>query len=111
MTVRAHAALSAKGQLEPCEYDPGRLGPQQVGAHHGICHTDSAMVDNDHGFTQYPLVRGHEAVGVVAAVGAQVERLRVGQRVGVGPVCGWCAMRQFRRAPSRRDGLAARPQA
>jgi uncharacterized zinc-type alcohol dehydrogenase-like protein len=93
MKVRAHAALSAKNPLEPFEYDLGPLGPQQVDVrvtHCGICHTDSAMVDNDYGFTQYPLVPGHEAVGVVAAVGAEVDRLRVGQRVGVGPICGSC---------------------
>ena len=30
MKVRAHAASSAKGELEPFEYDPGPLGPQQV---------------------------------------------------------------------------------
>jgi hypothetical protein len=29
MKVRAQAALSAKGQLEPFEYDPGPLGPRQ----------------------------------------------------------------------------------
>jgi alcohol/geraniol dehydrogenase (NADP+) len=30
MKVRAHAALSAKGKLEPFEYEPGPLGPHQV---------------------------------------------------------------------------------
>ena len=55
MKVRAHTALSAKGPLEPFDYDLGPLGPQQVDVrvtHCGICHTDSAMVDNDYGFTQ-----------------------------------------------------------
>jgi NADPH:quinone reductase-like Zn-dependent oxidoreductase len=50
MKVRAQAALSAKGKLEPFEYDPGSLGPHQVDVsvtHCGICHTDSAMVDNE----------------------------------------------------------------
>jgi uncharacterized zinc-type alcohol dehydrogenase-like protein len=49
MKVRAHAALSAKGPLEPLDYDPGLLAPQQVDVrvtHCGICHTDSAMVDS-----------------------------------------------------------------
>ena len=48
------------------------------------------MVDNDFGFTQYPLVPGHEAVGVVAAVGAQVDRLRVGLTGEMEPMCGSC---------------------
>lgn len=91
--IRAHAALSAKGRLEPFEYDPGPIGHNQVDVrvtHCGICHTDAATVDNDLGFSQYPLVPGHEAVGVVAAVGAEVDRIKVGQRVGVGPMCGSC---------------------
>ena len=93
MKVRAHAALSAKGPLEPFDYDPGSLSPQQVDVrvtHCGICHTDSAMVDNDYGFTQYPLVPGHEAVGVVAAVGHEAARLRVGQRDRTDVSCMQC---------------------
>jgi uncharacterized zinc-type alcohol dehydrogenase-like protein len=93
MLVHGYAALSPKAQLEPFEYDPGPLGPHQVDiqvTHCGICHTDAATVDNDMGFSQYPLVPGHEAVGTVAAVGAAVDRLKVGQRVGVGPMCGSC---------------------
>ena len=91
--IRAYAASSAKAKLEPVEYDPGPLGGDQVDVrvtHCGVCHTDAATVDNDMGFSQYPLVPGHEAVGVVAAVGAAVDGLAVGQRVGVGPMCGSC---------------------
>ena len=91
--IRAYSARSAKARLQPFEYDPGPIGPRQVDVrvtHCGICHTDAATVDNDMGFSQYPLVPGHEAVGVVAAVGAEVERVELGQRVGVGPMCGSC---------------------
>ena len=93
MKVRAQAALAEKGRLQPFEYDPGPLGPTQVDVrvtHCGICHTDSATVDNDFGISQYPLVPGHEAVGVIAGLGAAVDRLQIGQRVGVGPMCGSC---------------------
>ena len=61
MMIRAHAALSPKGLLEPFEYDPGPIRPYQVDVrvtHCGICHTDAATVDNDFGITQYPLVPG-----------------------------------------------------
>ena len=93
MTIRAQAALSAKGRLEPFQYDPGPIGSYQVDVrvtHCGICHTDAATVDNDFGISQYPLVPGHEVVGVVASVGPEVNQLKVGQRVGVGPMCGSC---------------------
>jgi len=62
--IRAHAALSAKGRLKPFEHDPGPIGHNQVDIRVtdcGICHTDAAAVDNDLGFSQYPLVPGHEA--------------------------------------------------
>jgi uncharacterized zinc-type alcohol dehydrogenase-like protein len=47
------------------------------------------------GFSQYPLVAGHEVIGRVAALGsaAQDKGLKVGQRVGIGWTarsCGHC---------------------
>ena len=93
MQVQAYAAKAAKQNLEPFQYDLGELGPNEVDVHvtHvGICHTDVAMVDNEWGFSQYPVVPGHENVGTVAAVGSDVDRLTVGQRVGVGALCGSC---------------------
>ncbi|GJG89387.1 alcohol dehydrogenase [Gemmatimonadetes bacterium T265] len=95
MTVHAYAAASQHAHLEPFAYDPGPLGPEEVDiavTHCGICHTDVAMVDNEWGFSAYPVVPGHEAVGTVAAVGANVDRSRldVGRRVGLGALCGSC---------------------
>jgi uncharacterized zinc-type alcohol dehydrogenase-like protein len=101
MSVKAYVARSAKGKLEPFEFDPGPLGPDEVEvkvSHCGVCHSDVAMIDNDWGWSQYPLVPGHEVVGTVAAVGDRVgDRVPVGARVGVGWQCGscqrceWCA--------------------
>jgi uncharacterized zinc-type alcohol dehydrogenase-like protein len=42
------------------------------------------MLDNEWGFTQYPLVPGHEVVGTVAAAGSRVTTVKVGDRVGLG---------------------------
>ncbi len=57
----------------------------------GICHTDLHVID---GRTALPLpiVPGHEACGIVEAVGDEVRRVRPGDRVlsSVTPACGTC---------------------
>jgi alcohol dehydrogenase (NADP+) len=50
----------------------------------GICHSDVHMVLNEWGETVYPLVPGHEIAGVIDAVGTEVTRFDLGDRVGVG---------------------------
>ena len=88
----------AGGELEVYEYDPGELKPQDVEVqvdYCGICHSDLSMIDNEWGFSQYPLVAGHEVIGRVVALGsaAQDKGLQVGQRVGIGWTarsCGHC---------------------
>jgi alcohol/geraniol dehydrogenase (NADP+) len=95
MKITAYAAKVSKAHLEPFQYDAGQLGPDEADVavtHCGICHTDVGMVDNEWGISTYPLVAGHEIVGTVTAVGANVDpkRLQVGQRVGVGAICGSC---------------------
>lgn len=85
--IRAWAARRAGGQLQPFEYDPGPLDADEVEIaveHCGICHSDLSMLDDEWSMTQYPFVPGHEVIGRVAAVGANVRSVRAGQRVGVG---------------------------
>uniref|UniRef100_A0A0D3H6M2 cinnamyl-alcohol dehydrogenase n=1 Tax=Oryza barthii TaxID=65489 RepID=A0A0D3H6M2_9ORYZ len=50
----------------------------------GICHTDLHIVKNDWGNAMYPVVPGHEIVGVVTGVGAGVTKFKAGDTVGVG---------------------------
>ena len=50
----------------------------------GICHSDIHQVNNGWGASTYPMVPGHEIAGIVTAVGTQVTRYKVGDRVGVG---------------------------
>ena len=93
MTVHAYAAKSKGAKVEPFEYDPGDLGPDDVEIKVescGICHSDLAMIDNDWGLSQYPLVPGHEVSGTVTAIGPQVQEIQVGQRVGLGWQSGNC---------------------
>ncbi|KAF2290612.1 hypothetical protein GH714_014696 [Hevea brasiliensis] len=55
-----------------------------------MCHSDLHMVKNEWGTSTYPLVPGHEIVGVVTEVGSKVEKFKVGDKVGVGCIVGSC---------------------
>ena len=83
------AAREAGGALSPLEYELAPIGAGEVEiavTHCGICHSDLSMIDNEWGFSSYPLVAGHEVIGRVVALGsaAQDKGLKVGQRVGIG---------------------------
>jgi 2-desacetyl-2-hydroxyethyl bacteriochlorophyllide A dehydrogenase len=56
-----------------------------------VCHTDLAIYTGRHPGVRYPVVLGHEAAGVVEAVGADT-RIAVGTRVVINPIiaCGAC---------------------
>jgi D-arabinose 1-dehydrogenase-like Zn-dependent alcohol dehydrogenase len=60
----------------------------------GICHSDEVTKLGQFPGIQYPRVPGHEVVGVIDAIGANVPpRWKVGERVGVGwngGYCGYC---------------------
>ncbi len=58
-----------------------------------VCRTDLHVVDGELEHPKLPLVPGHEIVGIVEALGAGVDRARLGRRVGVpwlGHTCGAC---------------------
>ena len=40
--------------------------------------------------SKYPMVPGHEIVGIVTEVGAKVTKFKVGSRAGVGCMVGSC---------------------
>lgn len=87
------AAANMGHALELMTFDPGELRPEQVQVRVescGICHSDLSMLDNEWGNASYPLVPGHEVIGVVEAVGEQARGLAVGDRVGLGWFSGSC---------------------
>jgi S-(hydroxymethyl)glutathione dehydrogenase/alcohol dehydrogenase len=57
----------------------------------GICHTDLHVIEGKSALP-LPIVPGHEGCGVVEAVGPEVRRVHVGDRVlaSVTPACGHC---------------------
>lgn len=59
----------------------------------GICHTDLHFAKDELGLTSYPVVPGHELVGVITALGTDVTDIKVGDNVGMGAIvdcCGSC---------------------
>lgn len=86
-SILAYAAHQAHAPLSRFEYDPGELGPEQVEIaveYCGICHSDLAMINNEWGFSSYPVVGGHEVIGKVSALGERVGSFKIGDRVGLG---------------------------
>jgi propanol-preferring alcohol dehydrogenase len=61
----------------------------------GLCRTDLHVVDGELQHPKLPLIPGHQVVGEVVEVGAAVETIRAGDRVGV-PWLGWtCGVCEF----------------
>ncbi|MBD9368438.1 NAD(P)-dependent alcohol dehydrogenase [Xanthomonas sp. XNM01] len=56
----------------------------------GVCHSDLHTARNDWGWSYYPIVPGHEIVGRVTEVGADVVRYQVGDHVAVGCMVDSC---------------------
>ncbi|MGA2344170.1 MAG: zinc-dependent alcohol dehydrogenase family protein [Steroidobacteraceae bacterium] len=59
----------------------------------GVCRTDLHVVDGELDAPRVPIIPGHEIVGRIDALGAEVEGLEMGERVGVpwlGHTCGVC---------------------
>lgn len=60
----------------------------------GVCHTDLHLVEGEITPPSYPVTPGHQIVGVIEAVGPDVEGFTLGDRVGVpwlGYACGECS--------------------
>ena len=92
-TARAYAATSPTDPLVPTTIERRAVGPSDVLieiAYAGVCHSDIHTVRGEWGPIAYPQVVGHEIVGVVAEIGADVTRHRVGDRVGVGCMVDSC---------------------
>ncbi len=96
---KGYCAHDPKSDLVPFSFTRREPGPKDVliDIHYcGICHSDLHQVKDEWGKSMYPMVPGHEIVGVVQKVGAEVTRYQVGDLVGVGcfvdscRTCGSC---------------------
>ena len=103
LPTKAYAAPAASVPLAPFDFER-----RDVGAHDvlidiqfcGVCHSDLHQVRDEWGAGVFPMVPGHEIVGRVAQVGADVQNFKVGDLAGVG-----CMVDSCRTCPSCQDGL------
>jgi alcohol dehydrogenase (NADP+) len=91
---KGYAALQPKTPLVPYEFERRELRAHDVQlaiSHCGVCHSDLHEVRSEWNARGiFPMVPGHEIIGVVDAVGAEVQEFAVGDRVGVGCMVDAC---------------------
>ncbi len=83
----AYAAATARSPLAPFSIARREPGPRDVLIdilYCGVCHSDVHQARDEWGGSSFPMVPGHEIIGRVAQVGAEVGKYRVGDTVGVG---------------------------
>ena len=86
-SIKAYAAPSADQPLAPHAIERREPTPDDVEIkilYCGVCHSDIHTARNEWGGTMYPVVPGHEIVGKVTRMGANVTRFKAGDTVGVG---------------------------
>jgi alcohol dehydrogenase (NADP+) len=93
MKTSAYAAQNATIPLQPFNLERRDVGQQDVQIeilYCGVCHSDLHTVRSEWNGTTYPCVPGHEIVGRVVKVGAQVKKFKEGDTVGVGCMVDSC---------------------
>ncbi|MBU3079159.1 NAD(P)-dependent alcohol dehydrogenase [Sphingomonas quercus] len=91
--ARGYAAQSSETPLAPFSFERRDLRPNDVRIairYCGVCHSDLHQVRGEWGNTVYPCIPGHEIIGEVTEVGAQVTRFKAGDTVGVGCLVDSC---------------------
>ncbi|MFC9455452.1 NAD(P)-dependent alcohol dehydrogenase [Streptomyces sp. NPDC056983] len=93
ITTRARAMHGPAEPFTTITVERRDVGPHDVlfdVAYAGVCHTDVHHARAEYGHTHYPIVPGHEVVGVVREVGGEVTKFAPGDRVGVGCLVDSC---------------------
>ncbi|WP_426748751.1 NAD(P)-dependent alcohol dehydrogenase [Myxococcus faecalis] len=102
-TVRGYAAQDARSPLAPFQFERREPGVDDVELdilYCGVCHSDIHQARDEWGGSIFPMVPGHEIIGRVTRVGANVTRFKAGDAVGVG-----CMVDSCRACTSCKDGL------
>jgi len=93
MKTIGYAAHSKDSELVPFHFSRRDLRANDVAMeilYCGVCHSDLHTAKNDWGWSEYPIVLGHEIVGRVTEIGTGVSQYAVGDYVAVGCMVDSC---------------------
>jgi alcohol dehydrogenase (NADP+) len=102
LQTRGYATSGPTAELAPFDFERREVGAKDVLIeilYCGVCHSDIHQARNEWDNSIYPMVPGHEIVGRVREVGAEVTRFREGDLAGVG-----CFVDSCRRCGSCQEG-------
>jgi alcohol dehydrogenase (NADP+) len=103
LSTLGYASQTAQTPLAPFHFDRREPGPHDVQIeilYCGVCHSDLHTARDEWHNTVYPVVPGHEIIGRITRVGAQVGKFKAGQIAGVG-----CMVDSCQACPSCEQGL------
>ncbi|KAJ3702969.1 hypothetical protein LUZ61_006674 [Rhynchospora tenuis] len=87
------AAKDSSGLLSPFSFPLRASGEEDITLkvlYCGVCHTDLSTIKNKWGNATYPVVPGHEIIGVVTDIGLKVSNFKVGDIAGIGYIAFSC---------------------
>lgn len=90
---KGYAGNDIKGKLQSWNFERRPVGDNDILIeikYSGICHSDIHTIKGHWGPQQYPQVPGHEIAGIVAAVGKNVTKFKIGDKAGVGCMVSSC---------------------
>jgi alcohol dehydrogenase (NADP+) len=93
LKTHGYATQNNHSPLAPFTFDRRDPGPKDVVIkilYCGVCHSDIHQIKNEWNNASYPMVPGHEIIGKVTAVGAEVTDFEIGETVGVGCLVDSC---------------------
>jgi D-arabinose 1-dehydrogenase-like Zn-dependent alcohol dehydrogenase len=86
MKIKAYGVKEKGGKLEPIHYERNidKNDDNVRITHCSIARGDIQIINNDWNDTKFPVVPGHEIIGIIEEIGDNVSGLKNGDRVGIG---------------------------
>ncbi len=85
--AKGYAVQGPESKFEPFNFERRELGASDVLIeiqYCGVCHSDIHQAKNEWQNSIYPMVPGHEIVGRISQIGAEVSKFKEGDAAGVG---------------------------